>query len=151
MASIHISQQQHISAESALVYSVLTDPQQLTSWISGLRKVNILKEENSLVGSRTELTILRNGRTMTFVQTVLAAEANQLLQVKLEHKDMSIIAEYSLREENDTTRLFFEERITLRSTMLKFAKRLVESMENDTQVKTLQQLAAYIESKSHAV
>ncbi len=147
MASLQISVDQIIQADAATVFETLIDPNQLLEWMPDLKEVEIITKTDELVGSSTKLTLVRAGKRMVFVQTVCAIKENELLEVELKHKDMEISAQYRLNAQDGvSTLLHFEEQILLRSSMLKFAKRLVKSMEVEAQKKALRQLADYIES-----
>ena len=88
------------------VWDYLDQPENLTKWIQGLKSYHQINGDPETLGAHALYVFGEGDKEIEMTGEILAAKEPEEFSVKLYHKDLEIIVNYSLFEEaNDTTTL----------------------------------------------
>ena len=138
-----------LSATPTRVWQVLTDPDLLSSWISGFQSYQSVSGVAGQVDAHSSQTIRQGGREMTFEQRTTIADAPTTFENALDHKNMAMTVRYDLRavEGGTATELTATQQVQLKSFMFKAVKGMIRQQLEKTLPADLKRLVALIEAQ----
>jgi hypothetical protein len=78
-------------------FMVFTDATKMGQWLSGFKKMELVKGMPTLPGSLVKMTFEMNGREVVVTEEVLDFKWNSLFSFRLHHENMTIDCEYTFR------------------------------------------------------
>lgn len=128
------------------VWDFFDNPDNLTKWIIGLKNYHHMNGDPGTVGAQAIYEFQENGKLVEMKDEVLIRKEPEELTLKFHHKDLDMIINYSLfEEENDTTTLICNTQYKFRNLFWELFSKIMRNKMQQRQNADLVLLKKYVE------
>lgn len=101
--SVYYESEVIINKSAKESWAVMSDESNLSKWIKGIKKIELISGTNNTVGAVSKIYIEENGEEMVMEETVTALKLNEHLAMSFTMDFMNMDYEIFLKEENGKT------------------------------------------------